>query len=77
LGPPDAPGVDDGTKAEVAVGEIHPNFGNQPDLVAYDVNGQPLGDDGFARLVVPGNQSGGRSVANLVSLKVLDSDTSP
>ena len=26
----------DGIKAVVAIGEIHPNFGNQPDLVAYD-----------------------------------------
>jgi Oxidoreductase molybdopterin binding domain len=60
----------DGTKAVVAVGEIHPNFGNQPDLVAYDVNGQPLGDDGFAQLVVPRDQSGGRYVVNLVSLEV-------
>jgi len=60
----------DGTQAVVAVGEIHPNFGNQPDLVAYDVNGQPLDNDGFAQLVVPRDQSGGRYVANLVRLEV-------
>ena len=60
----------DGTRAVVAVGEIHPNFGNQPDLVAYDVNGQPLDEDGFARLVVPRDQSDGRYVASLVNLEV-------
>ncbi len=60
----------DGRKAVVAVGEIHPNFGHQADLVAYDVNSQPLGDDGFARLVVPKDQSGGRYIPNLVGLEV-------
>jgi len=54
-------------------GEIAPSFGNQPVLVAYaDTAGQlgPSGADGFARMVVPGDQAGGRYVSNLVSLQV-------
>ena len=63
----------DGYRAVIAVGEIHPNFGNQADLVAYSVNGQPLGADGFARTVIPGDQFGGRYVSNLVSVQLLAS----
>lgn len=63
----------DGYRAIISVGEIHPNFGNQADLVAYSVNGQPLGADGFARTVIPGDQFGGRYVSNLVSVQLLAS----
>lgn len=63
----------DGYRAVISVGEIHPNFGNQADLVAYFVNGQSLGADGFARTVVPGDQFGGRYVSNLVSVQLLPS----
>jgi hypothetical protein len=31
-----------------------------PDLIAYEVNGGPVGPEGFARVVVPGDQFGGR-----------------
>jgi DMSO/TMAO reductase YedYZ molybdopterin-dependent catalytic subunit len=63
----------DGYRAVISVGEIHPNFGHQADLVAYSVNGQPLAADGFARTVVPGDQFGGRYVSNLVSVQLLAS----
>lgn len=49
------------------------NFGAQPVLVAHaDQAGQlgPHGSDGLARMVVPGDQAGGRYVSDLVSLKV-------
>ena len=65
----------DGYEATFSLGELDPSFGGSataPDLVAYDENGQPLGADGFARLVVPGDAAGGRYVSNLVSLQVLD-----
>ncbi|WP_428492575.1 hypothetical protein [Rhodopila sp.] len=65
----------DGYRAVISLGEIAPNFGNQQDLVAYaDSNGQlgPNGSDGALRLVVPGDQAGGRYVSNLVSLQVID-----
>nr|WP_294543897.1 hypothetical protein [uncultured Rhodopila sp.] len=65
----------DGYRAIISLGEIAPNFGNQPDLVAYsDTGGQlgPGGADGALRLIVPGDAAGGRYVSNLVSLQVID-----
>jgi len=43
-----------------------------PDLIAYLQDGAPLGADGFARVVVSGDNFGGRYVSNLVSLQVID-----
>jgi hypothetical protein len=63
----------DGYKAVFSLGEIAPNFGAQPVMVAYaDTAGQlgPNGSDGLARMVVPGDHAGGRYVSDLVSLKV-------
>ncbi len=63
----------DGYQAVYSLGEIDPSFGNQPVMVAYaDTSGQlgPHGSDGLARIVVPGDQAGGRYVSDLVSLKV-------
>lgn len=70
----------DGYEAAVSFGELDPRFGGSasaPDIVAYaqlDAQGNPvpLGVDGFARLVVPGDAAGGRYVSDLVSLQVLD-----
>jgi hypothetical protein len=65
----------DGYRAVISLGEIAPTFGNQPDLVAYaDQQGQlgKGGSDGALRLVLPGDQAGGRYVSNLVSLQVVD-----
>ena len=63
----------DGYKAAFSLGEIDPQFGNQPVLVAYaDGSGQlgPDGSDGLARMVVPGDGAGGRYVSDLVDLSV-------
>jgi DMSO/TMAO reductase YedYZ molybdopterin-dependent catalytic subunit len=64
----------DGYEAIFSLGELDPMFGGTgaPDLIAYDENGVPLGADGFARVVVPGDDFGGRYVSNLVSLQVID-----
>jgi hypothetical protein len=70
----------DGYQALFAVGEINPNFGNRPYMVAYsDTIGQlgPGGPDGFARMVVPGDVYGGRYVSNLVALHVGHAPTLP
>ena len=67
----------DGYKALISLGEIDPAFGNQPDLVAYEANGQPLDANGFARLVVPGNLKAGRWVSNLVDLQVFSATPVP
>ena len=60
----------DGYKTLISMGEIDPAFGNQPDIVAYAADGQPLGANGFARLVLPGDAKAGRWVSNLVDLQV-------
>jgi molybdate transport system substrate-binding protein len=57
-------------QAIVTYGDIDPNFGNQPVMVAYAQDGKPLTDTDPFRLVVPGDQHGGRYVSNLVSLEV-------
>ena len=63
----------DGYKAAFSLGEIAPQFGGQPVLVAYaDTAGQlgPQGSEGLARMVVPGDNAGGRYVSDLLSLDV-------
>ncbi|MBZ0315840.1 MAG: molybdate ABC transporter substrate-binding protein [Anaerolineae bacterium] len=58
-----------GFEAVIAWGEIDPEFGNQPILVAYEKDGTALDS---AQLVVPGDSRGGRYVSGLVSLEVRD-----
>ena len=61
----------DGYQAVFAGGEINPGFGNRPYMAAYSDTGGQLGSggpDGFARMVVPGDNAGGRYVSNLVNL---------
>ncbi|MGT2491691.1 molybdopterin-dependent oxidoreductase [Cupriavidus basilensis] len=48
----------DGYHVVISLGEISPEFGNQPDLIAYRANGAPLTSNGFARLVVPNDIKG-------------------
>ncbi|MBD2298424.1 hypothetical protein H6G80_20435 [Nostoc sp. FACHB-87] len=68
--------------AVVAVGEIHPNFENKSVLVAFakkasDGTVQLLTDEGFARLVVPGDRAGGRYVSNVRNIVILSAPPSP
>ena len=74
----------DGYSAIFSVGEFDPMFGGSffsPDLIAYEmvVDGvdEPLGANGFARIVVPGDSRGGRYVSNLVNLAVVDAVPEP
>ena len=60
----------DGYTAVFSGGELDPMFGGALITVAYEVDGRPLGEDGFARLVVPGDQAGGRYVSNIVRIEV-------
>jgi protein involved in polysaccharide export with SLBB domain len=61
----------DGYKAVVSAGEIAPNFGHKPDLVAYaDTGGGLPVPDGFARIAAAGDVAGGRYVSNLADLHV-------
>ena len=74
----------DGYAVTLSGAELDPRFasGREPVLVAYAQAGPdggvvPLGSDGFARLVVPGDAAGGRYVANLAGLHVVDLATPP
>src|SRR5262245_43495583 len=60
----------DGYQALFTLGELHPAFGAQPVLIAYQADGAALGGKGFARIVVPNDIKAGRWVSNLVSLEV-------
>lgn len=63
----------DGYESVFSAGELSPNFGHQPDIVAYDDTGGQLGPggpDGFARVIAPNDQAHGRFVSNLVTLHV-------
>jgi hypothetical protein len=63
----------DGYSCIFVDGEINPRFGNVPILIALTSKGQPLSSaDGFARVVVPGDQKMGRFVSNLVELQVVE-----
>jgi hypothetical protein len=54
-----------------ALGEIDPlSRGPQDILIAYDRSSGGLGTAGFARVVVPGDDRGGRYLSNVVALEV-------
>lgn len=56
----------------ISLGELMSNFGHQQVLVAFATgDGQPLDDtEGMARLIVPGDKSGGRNVENITMIHV-------
>jgi DMSO/TMAO reductase YedYZ molybdopterin-dependent catalytic subunit len=62
----------DGYVAVFTAGEIAPNFGGNQVLVAYEVDGQPLGTDGPAEIIAPGDKAGGRFVHNIATIEVRD-----
>ncbi|CAL8477697.1 molybdopterin-dependent oxidoreductase [Caballeronia sp. S22] len=61
----------DGYRVVISLAELSPDFGNQPDIVAYAMNGAALPGTGFARLVIPTDSKAGRYVSNLVALEVV------
>ncbi len=61
----------DGYQAVIAWGELDPEFGNQPILVAFEENGEPL-EGNIVRLVVPGDTRGGRYVSNIANISLRD-----
>jgi hypothetical protein len=56
-------------------GEFDPFFGGGQIIIAYATGGQSLGNDGFARIVVPGDKAGGRFVSNIATIEVRDATT--
>ena len=70
--------ANDGYEVVVSMGEIDPGFGNQPYLLAWEQDGQPLtGTDGPVRLVTPGDVKGGRYVSGVIRIEVRDIDSPP
>jgi hypothetical protein len=51
-----------------SVGEIHPEFGNSPMMIATEVDGKPF-EDGL-RIIVPGDQRGARNVREVVRIEL-------
>lgn len=64
----------DGYQTVIAWGEIDPEFANQPILLAYAEQGQPIADGGLT-LVVPGDQRGSRYVNGVVNISLRDAPT--
>lgn len=63
--------ANDGYQVVLSGGEIDPNFGDAPMLLAWEQDGAPLaGEDGPLRLVVPGDLRGGRYIHGIVSIDV-------
>jgi len=60
----------DGYQAVIAWGEIDPEFGNEPILLAYEQDGEAI--EGGLRLVVPGDDRGGRYVSGVVNISLRD-----
>lgn len=61
----------DGYRASFAWGEIDPDFGAQPILVAYEMNGMPLSDrDGAFEVVLLYDKLAGRWVKNVTRIVV-------
>lgn len=66
----------DGYQTVIAWGEIDPEFGNQPVLLAYAENSLPIADErGALRLVVPGDRHNGRYVSGVVNISLRDAPT--
>jgi len=66
----------DGYSCMVVGGEIDAHFAHTSVLVATSMNNNALpASDGFARLIVPGDQAMGRFVSTLTELQVVDFDS--
>lgn len=70
-------GGTDGYRVVLSLAEIDPDFGHQPAIVAYEMDGQPLGRSGALRLVVPGDVKMARSVSNLDTIELFTTGAKP
>ncbi|MER2535346.1 MAG: molybdopterin-dependent oxidoreductase [Rhizobiaceae bacterium] len=60
----------DGYRIAFSFGEIAPDFGKAPILIATEVDGKPLVPGEGFRLVVPGDKRGARYVKDVVRIEV-------
>jgi hypothetical protein len=58
----------DDYKIAFSVGEIHPDFGNTPLMIATEVDGKPI--EGGPRIIVPGDKRGARAVQEIVKIEM-------
>lgn len=56
----------DGHQIAFSVGELAPDFGATPVMLAYEMNGAPIPDG--LRMVVPGDRRGARHIKDVVTL---------
>jgi hypothetical protein len=63
----------DGYQVVYSVGEVTPDVHDGTTLVADEVDGKPLGDNGIFQLVTIGEKRPARWVRNLVAIRVLTS----
>jgi hypothetical protein len=59
----------DGYIVVLSTGEIAPDFGGKPAIIAYERDNEPLGAAGL-RLIMPGDKHGGRDVRDVVAITV-------
>ena len=57
----------DGYVVVTSTGELAPDFGGKPALLAYRRDGQPLPD---LRIVMPGDKHGGRNVREVTAIRI-------
>jgi DMSO/TMAO reductase YedYZ molybdopterin-dependent catalytic subunit len=63
--------ANDGYQIVLAMGEIHPDFGAAPILLAWEEDGAPLVPrKGPVQLVVPGDRTDGRDIFGIVTIDV-------
>lgn len=68
----------DGYEVAISWGEIDPDFGNAPILLAWEEDGAQLtGEDGPVRLVTPGDVRGGRYAFGVIKIEVRGVDSPP
>ena len=58
----------DGYQIAFSIGEIHPEFGNTPLILATEVDGKPL--EGGWRIVVPGDKRGARAIHDITKIEL-------
>jgi hypothetical protein len=59
----------DGYVVVISTGEISPDFGGKPAMIAYERDSQELADTGL-RIVMPGDKHGGRYVRDVTEIEV-------
>jgi len=61
----------DGYDAVLSLPEIAPEFGGDQAVIAWQQDGKPLeSGEGFARLIIPGDQAAGRAVGAITTIEV-------